>query len=74
MTVQPRELLELDIDTRLADEWRILWEDFPEIANEVHMREAIAVFMRAAYGRGYVDALKDKGKLMDLHGYARPAA
>lgn len=72
MTVERIDLLELDIDTRLADLWQCLWEDWPKIANDPDLRSAMAVFMRAAYGRGYIDSMKDKGKLCTTHGYGVP--
>ena len=62
------ELVELDIDTRLAE----LWAEtpaFPQLDLEV-----LAVFMRAAYARGYADALIDPDPLAFYrrHGYAIP--
>ena len=47
------ELLELDIDLRLAD----LWREAGEI-QEWYL-EVVAAFMRAAYGKGYCDALTE---------------
>ena len=47
------DLLELDIDLRLAD----LWREAGEIA-EWNL-EVVAAFMRAAYGKGYCDALTE---------------
>ncbi len=63
------DLLELDIDLRLAD----LWRELSEI-NEWNM-EIAAAFMRAAYGKGYCDALTedDAGSLCLDHGYRLPA-
>ena len=72
MTVDRIDLLELDIDTRLADLWQVMWEDFPQIAGNEQTRLEFSVFMRAAYGRGYIDALKDKGELCTDHGYRVP--
>jgi hypothetical protein len=67
------DLLELDIDLRLADLWRE--------ANEIEEwnLEVVAAFMRAAYGKGYCDALTEDapGSLCEEHGYrvpVRPAA
>ncbi len=62
------ELLELDIDVRLCrplggsrrgGEWSL---------------EVVAAFMRAAYGKGYCDALTedDQGSLCRDHGYRIP--
>ena len=62
------ELLELDIDTRLSD----LWKETLEI--EEWNLEVVAAFMRAAYGKGYCDALTedDPGRLCADHGYRVP--
>jgi hypothetical protein len=62
------ELLELDIDTRLCD----LWREALEI--EDWNLEVVAAFMRAAYGKGYCDALTedDPGRLCADHGYRVP--
>jgi len=62
------ELLELDIDTRLCD----LWREALEI-REWNL-EVVAAFMRAAYGKGYCDALTedDHGRLCADHGYRVP--
>ncbi|MDP8911192.1 MAG: hypothetical protein M3M94_03910 [Actinomycetota bacterium] len=62
------DLLELDIDLRLAD----LWREATEIA-EWNL-EVVAAFMRAAYGKGYCDALTEDlpGRLCEEHGYRIP--
>jgi hypothetical protein len=62
------DLLELDIDLRLAD----LWREIDEIA-EWNL-EIVAAFMRAAYGKGYCDALTEDspGALCLEHGYRIP--
>ena len=49
----PIELLELDIDLRMAS----LWEDVVEV-DEWSDDVALAL-MRAAYGKGYADALSE---------------
>jgi hypothetical protein len=62
------DLLELDIDVRLADLWR-------EAATiEEWSLEVVAAFMRAAYGKGYCDALTEEspGSLCADHGYRVP--
>ena len=62
------DLLELDIDLRLADLWR-------EAAGiEEWSLEVVAAFMRAAYGKGYCDALTEEspGSLCADHGYRVP--
>ena len=63
------DLLELDIDLRLAD----LWREAAEVT-EWNL-EVVAAFMRAAYGKGYCDALTedDPGSLCHDHGYRIPA-
>ena len=62
------DLLELDIDLRLTD----LWREAAEIA-EWNL-EVVSAFMRAAYGKGYCDALTEDapGSLCLEHGYAVP--
>jgi hypothetical protein len=62
------ELLELDIDTRLSDLWR------EALDVEEWNLEVVAAFMRAAYGKGYCDALTedDPGRLCADHGYRVP--
>ena len=63
------DLLELDIDLRLADLWR-------EAAGiDEWSLEVVAAFMRAAYGKGYCDALTEDspGSLCEEHGYRVPA-
>ena len=62
------DLLELDIDLRLADLWR-------EAADVTEWNlEVVAAFMRASYGKGYCDALTedDLGRLCADHGYRVP--
>ena len=62
------DLLELDIDVRLADLWRE--------ANDISEwnLDVVGAFMRAAYGKGYCDALTedDRGSLCVEHGYRVP--
>jgi hypothetical protein len=63
------DLLELDIDLRLADLWR-------EAAGITDWSlDVVAAFMRAAYGKGYCDALTEDapGALCADHGYRVPA-
>ena len=63
------DLLELDIDLRLTD----LWREAGEIT-EWNL-DVVAAFMRAAYGKGYCDALTEDapGSLCHDHGYRVPA-
>jgi hypothetical protein len=62
------DLLELDIDLRLTD----LWREVGEIT-EWNL-DVVAAFMRAAYGKGYCDALTEDapGSLCHDHGYRIP--
>ena len=62
------DLLELDIDLRLTDLWR-------EAADITEWNlDVVAAFMRAAYGKGYCDALTEDppGSLCVEHGYRVP--
>ncbi len=63
------DLLELDIDLRLTELWREA-ADVSEWSLEV-----VSAFMRAAYGKGYCDALTEDepGSLCVEHGYEIPA-
>jgi hypothetical protein len=72
MAAQPTriDLLELDIDIRLADLWR-------EAAGTIEWSlDMVAAFMRAAYGKGYCDALTEDspGQLCADHGYRVPTS
>jgi hypothetical protein len=62
------ELLELDIDVRLAD----LWREAVDVSD--WNLEVVAAFIRAAYGKGYCDALTEDspGALCLEHGYRIP--
>ena len=62
------DLLELDIDLRLAD----LWREASGISE--WSLDVVAAFMRAAYGKGYCDALTEDapGSLCLDHGYEVP--
>lgn len=62
------DLLELDIDLRIAD----LWRQAADIS-EWDM-ESVAAFMRAAYGQGYCDSLSEDrpASLCTDHGYRVP--
>ena len=70
MVKQPTkiELLELDIDLRLAD----LWREAGEV--DEWTLEVVAAFLRAAYGKGYCDSLTEEspGALCAEHGYQIP--
>ena len=62
------DLLELDIDLRLAD----LWREAVDVSD--WSLEIVAAFIRAAYGKGYCDALTEEspGSLCEDHGYRMP--
>jgi hypothetical protein len=62
------DLLELDIDLRLSDLWREAYE-----IGEWNL-DVVAAFIRAAYGKGYCDALTEErpGTLCQEHGYRVP--
>jgi hypothetical protein len=62
------DLLELDIDLRLTD----LWRETADVS-EWNL-EVVAAFLRAAYGKGYCDALTEDapGSLCHEHGYRIP--
>ena len=62
------DLLELDIDLRLAD----LWRETLDVTD--WNLEVVAAFLRAAYGKGYCDALTEDapGSLCHEHGYRIP--
>jgi hypothetical protein len=74
-----RELLELDIDTRLAALWRILWDDsaLMPVLEPGPAAELLAASLRSSYSMGYMDALVEdskgrRGELHKTHGYATP--
>ena len=62
------DLLELDIDLRLADLRR------EAASTQEWTLDVVAAFMRAAYGKGYCDALTEAspGSLCAEHGYRVP--
>ena len=64
------ELLELDIDLRLVD----LWTEAGEVDH--WSLEVVAAFLRAAYGKGYCEALTEEspGSLCADHGYCVPGS
>jgi len=62
------DLLELDIDLRLA----YLWREASQVTE--WSLDVVAAYMRAAYGKGYCDALTEEtpGQLCIDHGYRVP--
>ena len=62
------DLLELDIDLRLSD----LWREAVDVSD--WSLDVVAAFIRAAYGKGYCDALTEEspGSLCVEHGYRMP--
>jgi len=77
MLAQPTriDLLELDIDIRLMK----LWDEVNAAAQTDNWSEewiaTMAKFIRAAYGKGYTDALREDnlGQLCRDHGFKIPA-
>lgn len=69
MSVDRIQLLELDLDIRLRD----LWAETEPV--ERWTLGLVARFVRAAYGMGYRDALRDepRGLLYTEHGYRVPS-
>lgn len=64
------DLLELDVDVRMTE----LWGEAMEIPAADWELELVGAFMRACYGLGYADALKEdaegrRAELMKDHGY-----
>lgn len=64
------DLLELDLDMRLT----LLWAEVQHV--EEWNLDVVSAFIRAAYGKGYVDALsepkEDAGSLARDHGFRVP--
>ena len=62
------DILEIDIDTRMLD----LWNEVIKV--ETWDINAVAIYMRAAYGKGYCDSLTEsqRGQLPIEHGYKVP--
>jgi len=60
---------QLELDTRMLELWQVI-DDSGELTLEF-----VACLLRAAYGRGYVDAVSepDPGALLREHGYKVPA-
>ena len=63
------ELLELELDLRLAELWRCADEH-----EGPWTLELVASYIRAAYGKGYCDALAEpeRGKLCTDYGFSVP--
>lgn len=59
---------QLELDTRMLELWQVI-DDSDELTLEL-----VACLLRAAYGRGYVDAVSepDPGALLREHGYKVP--
>ena len=69
---QRKDTLAMAIDVRLAE----LWAELFELQSDQLDMELLGWFLRAAYGQGYTDALREtqRGQLcLDL-GYAVPDA
>lgn len=69
-TLSQLELLELDVDTRLAEDWA------EAMKIKKWTLEGVGIFMRSAYATGYADALREqpgeRGKLCTDNGYPTP--
>lgn len=65
----PEELLRLDIDLRLEEPWRTVFE-LEEFDDDL-----VGALLRLAYGIGYHDALTESepGKLYRDHGWEAPS-
>lgn len=70
--------LEIDIDTRIMDLWATAYEEgshiAPKLEADPELREMFGTFLRAAYGKGYTDALVEdadgrRSELQREHGY-----
>jgi hypothetical protein len=72
MALEPtgEDLLNLDLDARLADLWVLIWRI------DASADEILAAALRMAYGMGYRDALieQPRAKLYLDHGYRPPDA
>ena len=69
--IKQTERLALDIDLRL----RWLWDEIAEAKEKGKLDDLtlVATFVRAAYGQGYVDALKEPhGTLQRENGFTVP--
>lgn len=63
------EAFKQDIDMRLLEISAYLWGiDYDELDDSLLDRIEVEK-LRAVYARGYLDALRDKGKLLKDHGY-----
>jgi hypothetical protein len=64
----PNALLQLDLDLRLVGIWRELVE-----AEDLSL-DLVAALLRAAYGQGYIDALREpeEAALLKAHGMRIP--
>lgn len=64
----PTFRLELDLDLRLTELWREI-----DAVDKLSL-EVVAALLRAAYGQGYIDALResDEATLLKAHGLRVP--
>lgn len=75
-----RQRLQVDIDTRLAKAWEVIWAEGsvlrPILREECSTeRDAFAAVLRYAYSKGYSDALAEdaagrRDELARANGYA----
>jgi hypothetical protein len=74
------ERLNVDVDTRLAPIWGLLWDEgsvLRSVLDDEEQGPALGAFLRAAYGLGYGDAHEEneqgrRGALYVDNGYVRP--
>lgn len=78
MSDERLQRLAIDVDTRLTPLWLLVWEPGSALADAMSEAPALADIvgglMRAAYGLGYQDALREdrdgrRGELARAHGY-----
>lgn len=65
--------LEVDVDTRIAELWAVAWARDSRleslISTDADLAAAIGCLLRAAYGKGYCDALREvsAGRAAEIH-------
>lgn len=77
-SLEPSRGIEVDVDTRLAELWAMVWDPAygvdEKLQADEHLRGQVAGFLRAAYGIGYAHALREdkagrRSELHRAHGY-----
>ena len=66
--------LQLDLDLRLREIWEFAFDIQFDRGRDRFTVDDVGVLMRAAYGRGYMDALEEpvEASLCRDHGYRMP--